>query len=102
MICLPEAIGTTDLPATKLARNCSLAWSLACSWRTLSSHESAFDGLNGEQGLNTWKTCRVEPCSCVSHLGFCPWTREKTRNRNKGESESENESVLSMAVDLLV
>ena len=91
-------MGTIDLPATMLARNCSLAWSLACSWRTLSAHESGFDGLNGEHGLNTWKTSRVEPWSWVSHLGVSPSTREKSRNRNKGESEK---SVVFMAVDVV-
>lgn len=69
MICLPEAMGTMDLRATKLSRNWTLVMSLACIWSTLSSHESGFGGLNGEHGLNTWNTCRVEPWSWESHLG---------------------------------
>ena len=97
MICLPEAIGTMDLLATKLERYCILAWSLACSFRTLSSHDIGFEGLNGEHGLNTWKTSRVEPWSWVSHLGVSPWTREKSRKRSKGESES----VVFMAIDVV-
>ena len=94
MICLPEAIGTTDLLATRLDKNWSLVWSSVCIWRILSSHDSGFEGLNGEHGLYTWKTWRVEPWSGVSHLGFRQWTREMQRRA------SEKRRVLSaMALD---
>jgi len=84
MICLADAIGTTDFLATKLDKYCILAWSLACSCRTFSSHDIGFDGLNGEHWLKIWNTLSVEPSSWMSHFGVCPWTREMKRQRRKG------------------
>jgi len=89
VICLPEAIGTIDLLATKLQRYCILAWSLASSCRTLSSHERPSEGRNGEQGLNTWNTLRVEPWSWTSQLGFSALAREKRRKSSRGVSIGE-------------
>jgi hypothetical protein len=87
VICLPEAIGTTDFLATRLDKYWILAWSLASIWSTLSSHESGFEGLNGEHGLYTWNTCRFEPWSGVSHLGFCPWAKDTKRRRAMANRE---------------
>jgi len=96
VISLPEAIGTIDLLATKLDRYCILSWSLACSCRTLSSHDIPSEGLKGEQGLNTWNTLRVEPWSWTSHLGFCPLAREKRRKSTKGVSIGEVFMVMTV------
>lgn len=58
--CRAEAMGTTDLRATREDRNWRRAWSLACIWSTLSAQERGFEGRNGEQGLKMWNTLRVE------------------------------------------
>jgi len=102
VICLPEAIGTMDLLTTKLDRYCILAWSLACSCRTLSSHDIPSEGLKGEQGLNTWNTLRVEPWSWTSHLGFSPLAREKRRKSTKGVSIGEDFMVETVVGAFLV
>lgn len=82
VICLPEAIGTTDfLAAAREERYWSLAWSLDCVWRTFCSHESGLEDLKGEHGLLMWSTWRVESWSWFEHFGFwfSPWVREKQR-----------------------
>lgn len=100
IICRPEATGTKDfLPVpTKLEKYWSLAWSLACIWSTLSSHDSGSEGLNGEHGLETWKTWRVEPWSDVSHFGLRPWTREMQRRRASEKRWGSRERVELVAM----
>lgn len=97
---LPEAMGTILRPLLA-ARRLDKYWrrprSLDCIWRTESCHESGVLGRKGEQGLFTWMSWRVEPCSDAWQLGVL---RASARERKTVQaSVKKRVAILSEVVE---
>lgn len=87
--------------AAEAARNWRRAWSLDCIWRTECCHERGVLGLNGEQGLLTWNSSRVEPCtSAALHFGFR--ARVRVRERESVATVNRRVAICKVILDGVV